>query len=410
MIFSVHPSTRHTFTSFTLVAFLALILTACGGSDGGGDDNTDSEGSVGSEPNNPTSELFRLDICDAEPYASIQPFNREPQLEQSAGCVVNYMQSSSDPQTTEYFGTDTFERRYVVYAPLELPTSAVPVVFMFHGGTGAVNAESSASLYTHTSFERLADEHGFIVVYGNGLTLQLSGDQIALDGGWFHSCFAPHGGEGIDVQHVREILDQLESEINIDRTRVYATGLSAGGGMALQLAMEAPDLVAAVAPVAPLPWETEGSWLFECNPATEGLGSVPIAMYAATADRFIPYLQGPGIRFPDNNYPGMEETRDHWLNIMGITGDPVIETRANTVADDSFEEHSGITDSFVEVYKYPEGSMGSEYWFFHAEGAGHWWPHPTQSIDFFWEDFGKTNQDIDFAEEAWKFFERHSKE
>jgi len=26
-----------------------------------------------------------------------------------------------------------------------------------------------------------------------------------------------------------------------------------------------------------------------------------------------------------------------------------------------------------------------------------------------WETFGKTNQDIDFAAQAWEFFQRHAK-
>ena len=395
-----------------LAVALPLLFVACGGSGGNNQENNEDATDEGTtqpiEENNPESGLFRLGLCDAEPFPSTQPFNLDPQLEQTRGCVVNYEQVSTDPTTIAFFGTDTYQRRYLVYAPIDLPAEPVPVVFMFHGGTGAVNAESSASLYTHTSFERLADEHGFIVVYGNGLTLQLNGDQVAREGGWFHSCFGPHEGEGIDVQYVREIIDQLDTEVAVDRTKIYATGLSAGGGMALQLAMEAPDLVAAVAPVAPLPWSTDGDWLFECNPDPE-LGSVSIAMYAATGDRFIPYNQGPGIEFPDSTYPGMEETRDHWLAQMGITGDPVLESRENSVLDDSYEPFTGVTDSFVEVYKYSAGTMGSEFWFFRAEAAGHWWPHPNQSIDFFWEDFGKTNQDIDFAEEAWTFFQRHSK-
>jgi len=38
---------------------------------------------------------------------------------------------------------------------------------------------------------------------------------------------------------------------------------------------------------------------------------------------------------------------------------------------------------------------------------GHWWPNPTQMWPSLWQRFGKTNQDIDFADEAWTFFQRH---
>jgi len=393
-------------------AVLALTISSCGGG-GGGNDGVPAQPVNDTPPanDNPVDTPdagFRLALCDAEPYPSIQPFGLPPELEQSGGCVVNYSQKTTDQAYIDRFGTDTYERRYLVYAPDSLSTVAAPVVFMFHGGDGAVNGESSASLYTHTRFEQLADENNFIVVYGNGMTNGVEDNQIARDGGFFHGCFYEHSGEGIDVQYVREILDQLATELAIDRDRVYATGLSASGGMALQLALEAPDIVAAVAPVAPLPWHTDGAWLHQCNPH-EDAGTVSIAMYAATADRFIPYQQGMGIQFPDNSYPGMEETRDHWLAQMGIAGEPTVEVKPNSVSDDAYEPYTGVTDSTVEVYRYPTGVDGVEYWFYKADHAGHWWPNPTQIVDFFWEDFGKTNQDIDFADEAWTFFQRHSK-
>ena len=41
--------------------------------------------------------------------------------------------------------------------------------------------------------------------------------------------------------------------------------ISAGGGMAFQLAIEAPDLVAAIAPVVPLPYQPSGGWLLHCH-------------------------------------------------------------------------------------------------------------------------------------------------
>jgi len=77
-------------------------------------------------------------------------------------------------------------------------------------------------------------------------------------GGFLQGCFLEHSGEGVDVTYVRRILDQLETELKIDRSRVFATGLSAGGGMSFQLALEAPDLVAAIAPVAGLPFNPVG--------------------------------------------------------------------------------------------------------------------------------------------------------
>jgi polyhydroxybutyrate depolymerase len=375
---------------FLIVSLVSLFC--CGG---GGGDNSSSA----------TENKYRLSICDADPIV----LSASPGTKQSQGCVVNYTQTTADSSYIKKFGTNTFQRRYLVYAPKNLPQTPVPVVFVFPGyGT---NAESAAVYYTQTRFETLADQDGFVVVYGNGLSFLPDGESRAdqmESGGYFQGCFLEHSEEGIDIQYVREILDQLDTELNIDRTRVYATGLSAGGGLCFELALEAPDLVAAVAVVAGLPFQPSGDWLFKCN-TSPNLGNVPIAMLAATADPFISYEPGSTIQYPDAKYPGMEQARDAWLSAMGISGTPAFSSFPDTVTTDSYEPQSGLTSSYVELYKYPSGSLGSEFWYYKAVGAGHWWPNPTQIYYTLWETFGKTDQDIDFADEAWAFFQRHSK-
>ena len=183
------------------VVFLIFSLVSPFGCGGGGGSN------------------YRLSICNANPIILEGP----PRAQQSRGCVVNYTQTITDPAYIQQFGTNTVQRRYLVYAPRNLPQSPVPVVFVFPGqGT---NAETAAFYYTQTRFETLADQYGFVVVYGNGASSILygesgSGHNEKENGGDFRGCFLAHSGEGIDVRYVRDILDQLATELNIDRTRV----------------------------------------------------------------------------------------------------------------------------------------------------------------------------------------------
>jgi poly(3-hydroxybutyrate) depolymerase len=137
------------------------------------------------------------------------------------------------------------------------------------------------------------------------------------------------------------------------------------------------------------------------------MGDVSIAMLAATADTFIAYEPGGSVQYPNGNYPGMEETRDAWLLSMEISGTPSFEILPDIVDSDSYEPHSNVTSSHIELYKYPAGFLGSEFWYYKAVGAGHWWPNPTQIYAGLWDRFGKTNQDVDFADEVWAFFQRH---
>ena len=204
------------------------------------------------------------------------------------------------------------------------------------------SAEAIAFYSTHTRFETLADRDGFIVVYGNGLPNPPNAREHASSpkGGFLSGCLAPHAGEGVDVAYVRQLLDQLAAELPIDRTRIYATGFSAGGGMSFQLAIEAPDLVAAIAPVAPLPFQPTGGWLLHCHPQP-GHDRISIAMVAATDDPFITYGGGGSREYPSAHYPGMERARDVWVAALGLAGPPEVDALPDVVQGDSYEPDTG---------------------------------------------------------------------
>ncbi len=331
-----------------------------------------------------------------------------PGAAQSRGCVATFSQTVSDPATARNLGATEVERRYLVYAPAHLPSRPSPVVFVFPGYTSS--AEAVAFYDTQTRFESLADRDGFVVVYGNGLPNPPSSGEIPSvpKGGFLQGCFAAHAGEGIDVAYVRRILADLGAEIPLDRNRIYATGISAGGGMSFELALEAPDLVAAIAPVVPVPFQPSGPWLRECH-ARPGYERISIAMVAATDDPFVPYTEGPSPAYPQTHYPGMEATRDAWLAALGLSGDPVIEPFPDVVLGDSYEPMTGRTSSTMERQRYGPGPDGRELWFYKATGMGHAWPNPEASWSGLWSRFGKRNQDIDFADQAWAFFEHHAK-
>jgi len=356
-------------------------------------------------PARPPLPAFRLALCTEAPVRLQGP----PGAQQSRGCVATFTQELSDPATIHGVGAKQVRRRYLVYAPARLPATPVPVVFVFPGYSAS--AEAAAFYYTHGSFERLADRDGFVVVYGNGLpNAPPTGEKPSLpEGGFLQGCLAAHAGEGVDVSYVRRILAALATELNIDRSRIYATGLSAGGGMAFQLALEAPDLVAAIAPVAALPFQPTGAWRLFCHPRP-GHERVSIAMLAATHDRFVSYAPGGSPEYPNAHYPGMEATRDAWLAALRIpptSGAPTVDAFPDVVQGDSFTPATGLASSTIERQRYPLGPDGQELWYYKAVGMGHWWPHPTQMWPGLWNRFGKTNQDLDFADEAWAFFKRH---
>jgi polyhydroxybutyrate depolymerase len=387
------PSDGTTLVRITHAAVLGLFVSACIG-------RTAAAPPVVA----PANTAFRLKICTESPIRLDGP----PGAHQSQGCVVTFTQELTDPAIVRQVGAKQVERRYLVYAPPKLAETAAPVVLIFPGRT--TSAEAAAFYTTRTSFERLADRDGFLVVYGNGLPDSPDSTEKSTmpKGGFLQGCFAEHQGEGVDVTYVRRILDQLATELKIDRSRVFATGISAGGGMAFQLAMEAPDLVAAIAPVVALPFQPTGPWLHHCHPKP-GHERISIAMLAATHDPSISYAPGGSRDYPSARYPGMEETRDAWLATMKIQGAPTIDQFPDRIQGDSYEPHTRLNTSTILRLRYPLGPDGQEFWYYKAEGMGHCWPNPEQTWSGIWEQFGKTNQDIDFAEQAWEFFKLHPK-
>ena len=131
----------------------------------------------------------------------------------------------------------------------------------------------------------MADEHGFIAVYPSGLSGR--GPR-----GW-----SAGGGPGQtrDVRFIAELIDTLRASYHIDPTRIYANGLSNGGGMAFVLSCTQSDRIAAVGVVGTaifLPWS-------ECTDQR----AVPMIAFHGTADRLTRYHGGKTwvapVSFPD---------------------------------------------------------------------------------------------------------------
>lgn len=92
--------------------------------------------------------------------------------------------------------------------------------------------------------------------------------QAAITNGEYAWGGAPYSNTTVsqDANAIRAAVNDLASNYSINRSKVFAVGLSNGGGMALGLACQAPDLVAGVAGVA-------GAYY---NPTTNGCSSTPV--------------------------------------------------------------------------------------------------------------------------------------
>lgn len=139
----------------------------------------------------------------------------------------------------------------------------MPLVNNLHGFTP--NAAEQERL---SGMSAKADEVGFIVVYPEAL-----GNSQAWHVG-------PGAQGAADVEFIRDLIRHLKSQWSIDPGRIYATGISNGGGMVHRLACDLSDVIAAIAPVS-------GAYLFSksCQPTWP----VPVVAFHGTADQIVPY-------------------------------------------------------------------------------------------------------------------------
>ena len=259
------------------------------------------------------------------------------------GALFAYFIYSPDPALPQLSGTLTkgvieaggMKRTYLTYVPQRLPKGA-PLVLVMHG-----SGESAADIRIGTGygFERLADEHGFAVVYPNSASFDWNDCSKVGD-------FSVNGREVDDVGFLNALVDKLIADIGIDRTRVFATGVSAGGFMSIRLALEAPSRFRAVAAVAanvPVPEN------FKCKPQGKGTS---IMIMNGTKDPLVPFAGGEvnllGLFYKGGNVRASRESGQYFADQNQLVGPPA--TIQSPVADGvSVEQVLWRSETKVEV-------------------------------------------------------------
>jgi polyhydroxybutyrate depolymerase len=169
--------------------------------------------------------------------------------------------------------SDGIPRTYMVHVPATYSgSSAVPLLLDLHGFSSYAAQERQVSGQLQQS-----DKRGFIAVWPQGIALSWNG----------YGCCAIAGIAQVDdVGFLRAVIASVEAIANIDSTRVFVTGISNGGAMAMRMACEAADVVRAVASVS-FPLNSS-----QCSPAKP----IGVTEIAGTADTTVPYGGGDSLQ------------------------------------------------------------------------------------------------------------------
>ena len=116
-------------------------------------------------------------------------------------------------------------------------------------GAHAGNPDTPDDFWTYTAIQGKAEAEGFYAAYPHGIEVK-NGD--ALDGPSWNSVGCCGGAKADDKAFALAIVEDVAAVACVDRRRVWASGLSAGGYFAGYLACVASETFSAVAIVAGL--------------------------------------------------------------------------------------------------------------------------------------------------------------
>lgn len=272
---------------------------------------------------------------------------------------------------------DGLSRDFIVAAPPSGRASSA--IIAFHGGNG-----SAAGMFESNSIGRLAPENGFVAAFPDAYGRNWNDGRAAT------------ADEPDDVAFTRALVEALNQRFGVDRSRVFATGISNGAMMTYKLACDAPGLVRAIAPVAGNLPEAQ---MARCAPSQ----ATPVMMFSGTDDPLMPF--DGGVIGEDSNalvrsiansgndqIASAPETAAFWARVNGCDG--VSETPLADAANDG-------TRVVRLSYACPSGGQMTLY---RIEGGGHTWPGsstPPPRIS------GTTSQDIDATRTMIGFFRNY---
>lgn len=210
------------------------------------------------------------------------------------------------------FKFDGADREFIVVKPTgAVPAGGYPVVFMFHGSSG-----DGEQYYTISKWKERGEVEKFITVFPTALkycVLNFPDNNPVRVTKWNNGNLQEDKCPNVvqdfkdDVKFIRLMVDTIKQTFTVNPKKIFASGFSNGGSMVLKLAMDAPDVFAAVAssgstlnaldsvrPFRKIPiWSTVGSKDDRFTTPT-GIAELPFG-----GDSILVYLKTPITRVLD---------------------------------------------------------------------------------------------------------------
>lgn len=247
------------------------------------------------------------------------------------------------------FGANPGALRMFKYVPAD-PQPALVVVL--HGCT-----QTAASYDFGAGWSTLADRYGFVLL----LPEQQHANNAKNCFNWFLAGDTERGrGEAMSIRHM---VERMIVDHGIDRRRVFVTGLSAGGAMTSVMLATYPDVFAAGAIIAGLPYRTATN----VQEAFESMGKVrarPAREWGDLVRAASPH-QGPwprvsvwhGAADPIVKCENADEIVKQWTDVHGLAPAPAATETVDGYPRQVWRNAAG--ESVIESYTIPAMAHGT---------------------------------------------------
>lgn len=250
------------------------------------------------------------------------------------------------------FGSNPGGLQMYDYVPTSA-TSSAPLVVALHGCT-----QNATEYYDDSGWQQYADQWGFDLVFPQ----QTSTNNIEDCFDWYTPSDDSRG-DG-EAESIMQMVQYMESTYSIDASRVYITGLSAGGGMTSDMLADYPDVFAGGAIDSGLPAQCATS-LTATSACEEGSVNDTAAQWGALAKNSDPGYSGPypkvaiwqGTADYTVNDANATDEMEQWTNVWGIS----------QTASSTQNLTGGTTES---VYNGPDGTPAVETYLISGMGHG----------------------------------------
>lgn len=236
------------------------------------------------------------------------------------------------------FGSNPGNLAMYSYRPDGLPNGR-PLVVLLHGCT-----QDAAGYFANSGWRKYADQYGFALL----LPQTSTANQIYKCFTWYENGDI-NRGQG-EAASIRNMVSYAVNNHGADASRVFVSGLSAGGAMSAVMLAAYPDVFKAGSVAAGLPYKcaTSSSQTSTCqysgvDKTPQAWGDLVRAQHSGPYPRVaIWHGTSDGTVVPKN----ATELRDQWTNVRGVSQTP---TSTGSLVGGTHLEVYGDND--VRVYR-----------------------------------------------------------